>query len=176
MSDGASSLGRKTIRPLDSVGGKAVLSVAHHGLSRRFILQARCCMTLAIGTKCQVGFHSIDGANWPPQSTCRVSPCRSRYRKERHLNSGLPCTVRRKQANTEERLLRQARADALQSCIEALPLEYREVLVMRELEEMSYRQIAEVAGLAIGTVMSRLFRARKRLKECVGRWNSGGAK
>lgn len=78
--------------------------------------------------------------------------------------------------NAEERLLRQARADALKSCIEALPLEYREVLVMRELQEMSYRQIAEVAGLAIGTVMSRLSRARKRLEECVGRWSSGGVK
>jgi RNA polymerase sigma-70 factor (ECF subfamily) len=78
--------------------------------------------------------------------------------------------------NAEEWVLRQARADALKSCIEALPLEYREVLVMRELEEMSYRQIAEVAGLAIGTVMSRLSRARKRLEECVGSWNSGGFK
>ena len=37
---------------------------------------------------------------------------------------------------------------------------------MRELEEMSYRQIAEVSSLPIGTVMSRLSRARKRLEEC----------
>src|SRR5215469_3987130 len=75
--------------------------------------------------------------------------------------------------NGEHRLLDQARADVLRGCIEALPLDYREVLVMRELEEMSYRQIAEVAGLPIGTVMSRLSRARKRLEECAGRWNRG---
>jgi hypothetical protein len=70
MSDGASSLGRKTIRPLDSVGGKAVLSVAHHGLSRRFILQARCCMTLAIGTKCGVLVH------WPTATSAAPATVR----------------------------------------------------------------------------------------------------
>ena len=57
-------------------------------------------------------------------------------------------------------------ADTLRACIEKLPVEFREVLIMRELEEMSYRQIAEATGLALGTVMSRLARARKRLEEC----------
>jgi RNA polymerase sigma factor (sigma-70 family) len=54
----------------------------------------------------------------------------------------------------------------LRQCIEILPLEYREVLIMRELEEMSYRQIAEVMAIPVGTVMSRLSRARRRLGEC----------
>lgn len=72
--------------------------------------------------------------------------------------------------NAEERLVQRTKVDALRNCIEALPLEYREVLVMRELEEMPYRQIAEVASLPIGTVMSRLSRARKRLEDCM----SGG--
>lgn len=54
----------------------------------------------------------------------------------------------------------------LRNCIEMLPLDFREVLVMRELEEMSYREIASVTGLPIGTVMSRLSRARKRLEAC----------
>jgi RNA polymerase sigma-70 factor (ECF subfamily) len=40
-----------------------------------------------------------------------------------------------------------------------------EVLVMRELDELSYREIAEVIGISVGTVMSRLFRARKRLSD-----------
>jgi len=49
--------------------------------------------------------------------------------------------------------------------IEALPAEFREVLVLREMEEMSYREIARVIDAPIGTVMSRLARARKRLQE-----------
>jgi RNA polymerase sigma-70 factor (ECF subfamily) len=69
--------------------------------------------------------------------------------------------------NQEEALVDAANRTLLQNCIERLPEAFREVLVMRDLEEMSYRQIAEVAGLPAGTVMSRLSRARKRLEECV---------
>lgn len=54
----------------------------------------------------------------------------------------------------------------LKTCIEKLPAEFREVLILRELEEMSYREIAELTGLAMGTVMSRLSRARRSLAEC----------
>lgn len=46
-----------------------------------------------------------------------------------------------------------------------LDREHREVLVLREIEDLSYREIAEVAGLPIGTVMSRLARARQALKD-----------
>ena len=46
-----------------------------------------------------------------------------------------------------------------------LPLEYREVLVLRELEELSYLEIARITRLPLGTVMSRLSRARKRLQQ-----------
>jgi len=49
--------------------------------------------------------------------------------------------------------------------IAALPEEQREVLVLREMEDMSYREIAEVAEVPIGTVMSRLARARAALKD-----------
>ncbi len=52
--------------------------------------------------------------------------------------------------------------------LEKLPVESRELIVLRELEEMSYKEIASVAGVPIGTVMSRLARARQRLKECLG--------
>ena len=45
-----------------------------------------------------------------------------------------------------------------------LPEEFREVIVMRELEGMGYKEIAEVAGIPIGTVMSRLARARQCLQ------------
>lgn len=55
------------------------------------------------------------------------------------------------------------------SAMEKLPTEYRELIVLRELEEMSYKEIALIAGVPIGTVMSRLARARQRLKECLSR-------
>ena len=68
--------------------------------------------------------------------------------------------------NAEEALVKASKRSIMQNCIEGLPDAFREVLVMRELEEMSYQQIADVAGLPVGTVMSRLSRARKRLEEC----------
>jgi RNA polymerase sigma-70 factor (ECF subfamily) len=46
-----------------------------------------------------------------------------------------------------------------------LPTEFREVIVLRELEELSYKEIAQVAGIPVGTVMSRLARGRERLQE-----------
>jgi RNA polymerase sigma-70 factor (ECF subfamily) len=52
----------------------------------------------------------------------------------------------------------------LDAVIAALPAEFREVLVLREMEDMSYREIAEATGAPIGTVMSRLARARALVK------------
>ncbi len=63
-----------------------------------------------------------------------------------------------------EAVLAQSEAQSLLArSIARLPPDLRECLVLRELEEMSYRDIAEVAGVPVGTVMSRLFRARKLL-------------
>ena len=56
-------------------------------------------------------------------------------------------------------------ARKLDRAIAALPGEYREALILREMEDMSYRDIATVTGVPIGTVMSRLARARASLKE-----------
>ena len=53
----------------------------------------------------------------------------------------------------------------LNEAIAALPAQFREVLVLRELEDLSYREIARVADVPIGTVMSRLARARRLLGE-----------
>jgi len=78
--------------------------------------------------------------------------------------------------NQEERLVDRENMGVLRGCIEMLPIDFREVLVMRELEEMSYREIADVTGLAVGTVMSRLSRARKRLEECAARGSKEAAR
>jgi len=53
--------------------------------------------------------------------------------------------------------------------VEELPVEFREVMILRELEGMSYKEIAEMADVPIGTVMSRLARARKHLQQSLGR-------
>src|SRR5579875_3294850 len=49
--------------------------------------------------------------------------------------------------------------------LEALPADYREVLILREIEELSYKEIGEIAGIPIGTVMSRLARGRGLLQK-----------
>ena len=61
-------------------------------------------------------------------------------------------------------LMERLDSDILNTLIDKLPPLYREILVLREIEELSYREIAEVLALPIGTVMSRLARARQRLQ------------
>ncbi len=62
-----------------------------------------------------------------------------------------------------------ADTEALRAELELLPVEFREVLVLRELEGLSYKEIAEVAEVPIGTVMSRLARARRQLQSALTR-------
>jgi RNA polymerase sigma-70 factor (ECF subfamily) len=63
----------------------------------------------------------------------------------------------------EALLIQQQVVEKVRRAVEELPVDYREVIVLRELEGMSYKEIAAVAGIPIGTVMSRLARARERL-------------
>jgi len=76
----------------------------------------------------------------------------------------------------EARLLQRRDADLLNALIAELPPLFREVLVLRELEDMSYREIGEVLAVPLGTVMSRLARARGLLKEAWARRSERGAK
>jgi RNA polymerase sigma-70 factor (ECF subfamily) len=63
----------------------------------------------------------------------------------------------------ETALLRRADEKMVNDMIAALPPPFREVVVLRELQELSYKEIAEIAGVPVGTVMSRLARARAML-------------
>jgi len=67
----------------------------------------------------------------------------------------------------EALLLGSADRELVQQALEELPAQFREVLILRELEGLSYKEIADVAGIPIGTVMSGLARARKRLRQAL---------
>jgi len=65
-------------------------------------------------------------------------------------------------------LMNRSNFQLVQRAIDDLPVHYRETLLLCEVEEMSYREIAEILSIPIGTVMSRLARARKAVRESLG--------
>jgi len=65
-------------------------------------------------------------------------------------------------------LMRRADQARVRRALEMLPLPLREVIILRELEGLSYKEIADAAGIKMGTVMSRLARARARLQQLLG--------
>ncbi len=70
------------------------------------------------------------------------------------------------QGSTPEMLLLQgADQELVRQALEELPAQFREVLVLRELEGLSYKEIAAITGIPMGTVMSSLARARQRLRQ-----------
>jgi len=81
------------------------------------------------------------------------------------------------EADTPETLL-LARADQqlVQDALERLPVPFREIILLCDIEEMSYQEIAEALGVPIGTVMSRLSRARKAMRELIAVKVRGTAK
>lgn len=66
--------------------------------------------------------------------------------------------------NPEAAAIERASAERVRRCLREIPPDYREVLVLREMQGCSYREIAAIAGVPIGTVMSRLSRARRLLQ------------
>jgi len=71
-------------------------------------------------------------------------------------------------SDPEIQALASADKETLRRALEELPDIFREVLVLREIEGMSYKEIADVASVSLGTVMSRLARARTRLRQSLG--------
>jgi len=78
-----------------------------------------------------------------------------------------PASNGRTSETPEVLVLRSAQQRLLNESVEALPVEFREVFVLREMEGLSYKEIADVARIPIGTVMSRLSRARRQLQAAV---------
>jgi RNA polymerase sigma-70 factor (ECF subfamily) len=116
------------------------------------------------------GFHGGDGKAWllaVVRNTCLTWLGKKtgasnvvEFDEQRHVSREDP-------GNVEDTLVRRSTIDSLRDCVEGLPAEYREIIVMRELEEMSYREIADAVAVPVGTVMSRLSRGRSRLLDCM---------
>ncbi len=116
------------------------------------------------------GFQGEDGRSWLlaiVRNTCRTSLRQGASREPVEEFDEGAYTPPDARDGPEDRLVRQCDIDGVRWCIERLPAEYREVVVLRELEELSYREIAAAIAAPVGTVMSRLARARARLQECL---------
>ena len=120
------------------------------------------------------GFHGDDGKSWLlaiVRNTCYtwLQKHRGRSREEsfdENIHGDDPAFVDTLPHNNPEVLLmQQASKRIIDTALERLPVECREIIVLRELEDLSYKEIAEIAEIPIGTVMSRLSRARKLLRE-----------
>ena len=112
------------------------------------------------------GFKGENGRPWIlaiVRNTCSTALQRASRQAPAALEKIQNSTV----FDPEHCLLKQADIDSLRACIEQLPVRYREVIILRELEELSYREISGAASLPIGTVTSRLARARTRLLRCL---------
>src|SRR5262245_14161150 len=93
----------------------------------------------------------------------------SRVSRLASVTAGAPLNDERDQwpdngLDPEERLLQQHTVELVRRALEQLPVDFREAIVLREIEGLSYKEIAAVVGVPIGTVMSRLARARERLQ------------
>lgn len=82
------------------------------------------------------------------------------------LNEQMP-ELNHARTNPEAVLLRNVDAELLHQAVEELPLEFREAIVLRELEGLSYKEISAITSVPLGTVMSRLARARDRLQKAL---------
>ena len=94
--------------------------------------------------------------------------CLSSYRRQKGVEVAFDeraHTVQSGELTPEQTLLKKDATRSVRHCIDALPREFREVLVMREIEGLSYKEIADVMGVPMGTVMSSLSRARQKMRE-----------
>lgn len=71
--------------------------------------------------------------------------------------------------------VRKVEREEVRAAIESLPGPYREIIVLRDIEEFSYQQIAAILGCPAGTVMSRLGRAREKLRRLLSGWQRSSA-
>ncbi|WP_333845218.1 sigma-70 family RNA polymerase sigma factor [Pelomicrobium sp.] len=120
-------------------------------------------------------FHGENGKAWLlgiVRNTCYTLYSRNRpsreqeaFDEEQHTPNGPAGELTL--SDPEAAAIRHAERDLVSRAIEALPVEYREALVLRELEGMSYKEIAQLLGIPMGTVMSRLARGRSLIQRAL---------
>jgi len=118
------------------------------------------------------GFHGGNARAWLlkiVRNTCYTWLHQNRTHQATDLFDEQIHTDVAESRNPETLLLQRADGQLLNQALDELPTDFREVLVLLELEGLSYKEIAEVLGTPIGTVMSRLARARHRLRESLSR-------
>lgn len=105
-----------------------------------FAIVRNCCRT-ALGARNAAGLHLVEHAESESSNDADESD------------------------NPEQALIRASDSAMVRALVEGLPEPFREAIVLRELEELSYREIAQVTGVAMGTVMSRISRGRSMLAD-----------
>ena len=113
------------------------------------------------------GFHGTDARAWLlaiVRNTCYTWLQQNRGREMMASFDEEIHTRENEASNPAKLVLKSDDREMLKEALEELPVEFREVVVLRDLEELSYKQVAEIANIPLGTVMSRLARARERLK------------
>jgi RNA polymerase sigma-70 factor (ECF subfamily) len=107
----------------------------------------------------------------------RSSGASTEFDEEQHslVDDELPHLPGRVDMNPESILSRHDDLRLLDQALQALPVEYREAIVLRELEDLSYKEIAATLDVPIGTVMSRLARARRLMLDSFKRLTKGNA-
>ena len=122
------------------------------------------------------GFRGGDGRAWLltiVRNTCYTRLTRrSASGRNTNFDEAVHSSAAPQPPSPEAVLLLAERTDLVSKELAELPEEYREVLVLRELEQMSYREIGSVVGIPLGTVMSRLSRARQQLARNLSNSNS----
>jgi len=117
------------------------------------------------------GFRGADGRAWLltiVRNTCYTWLEKNRAREPAVFDEQLhsPDTGA---SGPEALALRSEDQELLRQAVDDLPAEFREVVVLHDLEGLPYKDIAHIAGIPLGTVMSRLARARQRLQQSLAR-------
>ena len=143
----------------------------------RFLLRDTAMAKDAVQDGCLRAFHAFDKVHGPDPRPWFLAivrnACMDLLRQQRdrahdeeyddEAHAGV-ATAAALPATPEEVAIRASDARWLRDAIEALPPDYREVIVLRELDQLSYKEISAIVDIPIGTVMSRLARARDLLQ------------